>query len=83
MKRKVTGNYFDDKLIVSVIFRANKKRDGTRVLKVRICCFSLPCMIVNKEALGFWTVGWTKAANLRRHFGFWENVMSIIHNFTD
>ena len=35
------------------------------------------------RVFGFWTVGWTKEAIWRRHFGLWEIAMSIFPIFLD
>ena len=66
-------NYFENQLIISVIFQAKMSN---------ICWFQLlkhEDLVLHemKSFGGFWTAGWTKEAIS----GLWETAKSIFHNF--
>ena len=82
IKRKLVANYFDNRLIVSVIFQAKTSNIcWSQLLKCQDFLLLFVVYDGEERASGFWTAGWTKDAIWRRHFGLWETVMSIFHNF--
>ncbi len=62
MDRKLIDNYFDIRLIVSVIFQIKSTKNCRfNLVNVRICCFSVSFMVIDEESL-FQTVVWRKEA---------------------